>query len=181
MRVLSTALPAACLAALASSSALPAQHCWPTLVVIVLRDSAGQVADAGRADEVTVSPQATPAADFSHGIRTVDDAWGAPPLGVDTVPSLVWTGRGACAIDVEQVTVRRGGQTMRLLADVHVNSLRRPGPSAWVVDTPPFRAGTYRLALCALPPGEVGAPTLVPAAAWVPADASPARSCPGSP
>ena len=177
MRSIALLAIAAALSAVAPI-ALTAQHCWPTAVVIVLRDSAGRAADPSKADEVAVSPGRSPEADFAYGIGPLRYVNAHPPLRVDSLPNLVWTGRGACAIDIDTVTVRRGSAVMRLLPAIHVNSLRTPAQSTWVVDTPPFRAGTYRLALCTLPTPPVNTFGLVPASAWVSADASDGTACP---
>jgi hypothetical protein len=168
MRLLAAAALAAVLLP-ASTAPLHAQHCWPSAVVIALRDARGRVADPGRGYTVSISPQASPKVDFRYEIRTLDASWQErPPLAGDTVAALTWVGRGACAIDISEVSIRRSdGATMRLMPNVHVNTQRRPGQSKWVIDTPPFRAGTYRLALCTLPRGSAEPWAVVPATSWV--------------
>ncbi|MDB4952394.1 MAG: hypothetical protein JWM27_5043 [Gemmatimonadetes bacterium] len=161
------AVSAVLAAALLSASPAQAQHCWPTAVAIVLRDSHGRVVDAKAADEVAVAPRPSRDADFSFALRQLGPEWGTPALSTDTVPSSVWMGRGTCSIDIDTVTVRRGRWVMRLLPGIHVNSLRRPGRSVYVVDTPRFRPGTYRLSLCELPKVPMDAPAVIPATAWV--------------
>ncbi|HET6762086.1 MAG TPA: hypothetical protein VFH27_00405 [Longimicrobiaceae bacterium] len=155
---------------LVSTLPLRAQHCWPSAVVLVLRDARGRVVDPGRGYQISVAPQPSPKVDFRYAIRTLGSGWGErPPLAGDTVPAMTWAGAGACAIDITEVTIRRSdGRTMRLLPNVHVNTQRHPGQSTWVIDTPPFRAGTFRLALCTLPAANPSHRwAVVPATSWV--------------
>jgi len=169
MRLLAASALAAVLLS-APTARLHAQHCWPSAVVIVLRDARGRVVDPREGYEVSVSPPPSPKADHRFAIRTLGPAWGArPPLAGDTVPAMTWAGAGACAIDITQVTIRRrDGRTMRLLPNVHVNTQRHPGQSTWVIDTPPFHAGTFRLGLCRLPlVSEPNTWAVVPATSWV--------------
>jgi hypothetical protein len=51
---------------------------------------------------------------------------------------------------------------MRLWVDLHVDTDRHPGPSNFSLNTPPFAAGTWRLDVCGVPPGESGSYAPIP-------------------
>ena len=161
-------LPLAVLAGLAASAGeARGQHCWPAMVGLVVRDSAGAVLEPGRLDSIAYAPLASAEADFS--VRS----WQVAPAesgGLATtgagLPALMWAGRGRCRVDIDEVVLRYGGHEMRLRTAVRVNTLRRPGPSVYLIDLPPFRTGTFELRWDDPPGGRDAEPAVIPASSW---------------
>jgi hypothetical protein len=145
-----------------------AQHCWPSSVALVLRDASGAISSGKMLKTASYTPAPSREVDFRVELRLLGPEAAAGLAGGDSVPVLYWWGRGACRIDITQVVVRRNGREMRLLLDVHLDTQRRPGASDYVIDTPPFRAGTWRLPWCGIPaPRSTSQPALIPADRWV--------------
>jgi hypothetical protein len=153
----------ALVACMLSATGAAAQHCWPTMVALVLRDEGGAVIHP-RDAEISYLPDGRDAR-FRVVVAEIDET-DAGPVATAADSALTWWGSGPCRIDIDTVVVRRGDREMRLLPNVHLRSLEHPGPSEYVLDTPPFAPGTW--ALGPLPPGVLGRPKLVPAAAWRP-------------
>jgi hypothetical protein len=151
----------------ASSGAARGQHCWPAMVGLVVRDSAGAVLEPGKLDSIAYAPLASDSADFSVGGWHVSPAGsGGLSAGGRGLPTLTWSGRGKCRVDIDEVVLRHGGREMRLRTAVRVNTLRQRGPGVYLVDLPPFRAGTFELAWDSPPGGDNAGPTVIPASAW---------------
>jgi hypothetical protein len=151
----------------ASAGAARAQHCWPAMVGLVVRDSAGAVMEPGRLDSIAYPPLASREADFSVGNwQVAPGESGGLATGGRGLPTLMWSGRGRCRVDIDEVVLRHGGREMRLRTAVRVNTLRQRGPGVYLVDLPPFRAGTFELAWDSPPGGDNAGPTVIPASAW---------------
>lgn len=138
-----------------------AQHCWPSTIALLVRDAHGGVIDPQRLDSVAYAPMPDPdTADFRVGPERINVADSHDSEG--TTPVLAWRGHGDCRVDVREVVLRRGREVMRLWMDLHVRTLGHPGPSQFLLTTPPFGTGTWRLDVCALPKGSHPAFTVVP-------------------
>jgi hypothetical protein len=165
MRIRTCALLAAGLVLAATPAA--AQHCWPSMIALVVRDANGAVIDPSPLmDSVRYSPARGETADFM--VRRVlidpgdtnrfDQPGGTPVIG--------WYGQGECRVDVREVVVRARGRVMRLWMDLHVDTHAHPGPSSFLLKAPPLADGTWRLDVCALPEGSSHAYAPIPAR-WV--------------
>lgn len=151
------------LALLLAMTAAPAaaQHCWPSTVALLVQDGRGGVSDPVRLDSIAYAPLPDPdTADFVVKPDTINVA-DVRDFG-GTTPVLAWWGKGDCRIDVREVVLRRGREMMRLWMDLHVKTQQNPGPSQFLLETPPFGTGTWRLDVCALPEGGEPAFTVVP-------------------
>lgn len=148
------------LAGLLVSSPASAQHCWPATIALVLRDSAYNAIDPAHVDSLEVSPKPGAMADFRVITGRIDPSDSNRRDG--TVPAFLWAGRGDCRVDIREVVIRRQGVVMRLWMDLHIDTLRRPGPSQFMLDTPPLGNATWRLDVCALPDAQVNTYTAVP-------------------
>ncbi|HEU4556509.1 MAG TPA: hypothetical protein VFS20_01625 [Longimicrobium sp.] len=138
-----------------------AQHCWPSTIALLVRDARGGTIDPERLDSIAYTPTADPdTADFRVRREHINIADSHDFDG--TTPVLAWRGHGDCRVDVREVVLRRGGEVMRLWMDLHVHTLRKHGPSQFLLATPPFGAGTWRLDVCAMPEGDQPAFTVLP-------------------
>jgi hypothetical protein len=144
----------AALAALAAGlmlAATPAaaQHCWPSMIALVLRDANGAVIDP-RMDSIRYSPPRRETADFVvrraliHRDNT--NAFDQP----GGMPVVAWHGQGDCRVDMREVVVRGNGKVMRLWMDLHIDTQARPGRSTYLLEAPPLADGTWRLDVCGL-------------------------------
>ena len=144
-----------------------AQHCWPSMIALVVRDASGAVIDpAPLMDSLRFSPGRGETADFVTRralIRPEDTNRFDQPGGT---PVIAWYGQGACRVDMREVVLRRGGVVMRLWMDLHVDTQAHPGLSTFLLKSPPFAAGTWRLDVCRLPEGETHAYAPIPTR-WV--------------
>ncbi|HEX6748340.1 MAG TPA: hypothetical protein VF092_13675 [Longimicrobium sp.] len=164
-----TLLLAAIAAAFAAPSAA-AQHCWPTGIALLVRDAQGAIIDPRPlVDGMQYSPQRGETEGFSdfrvraalidpEETNNFDRAGGTPVI--------IWYGQGDCRVDMREVVLRRGPTVMRLWMDLHVDSDARPGPSDFLLETPPFASGTWRLDVCSLPEGVLHHYTPIPTR-WV--------------
>jgi hypothetical protein len=82
------------------------------------------------------------------------------------LPTLMWSGRGRCRVDIDEVVLRYGGREMRLRTAVRVNTLRHGGPGVYLIDLPPFQTGTFELAWDSPAGGDDAEPVVIPASAW---------------
>jgi len=156
MRTLLLALSAMLVAAPAA-----AQHCWPSIVALVVRDADGAVLDPARLDSFTYAPKRRETADFQ--VRAVRvDTTDQNSFDRGATPVLTWYGQGDCRVDMREVVLHRGGSVMRLWMDLHVDTEANPGSSYFMLDTPPFAAGTWRLDVCRMPDGGQNGYTPVP-------------------
>jgi hypothetical protein len=153
-----------------------AQHCWPTTIALLVRDARGAVVDPQRLDSVAYAPTPDPdTADFRVRPERINVADSHSFNG--KTPVLAWRGHGHCRVLVREVVLRRGGQVMRLWMDLHVRTLGNPGPSQFLLETPPFGTGTWRLDVCTMPEGDQPAFTPIPGR-WTRVSAS---GSPGTP
>lgn len=153
-----------------------AQHCWPSTIALLVRDARGAVLDPQRLDSIAYAPTPDPdTADFRVGPERINVADSQDSEG--KTPVLAWRGRGDCRIDMREVVLRRGVQVMRLWMDLHVHTLRKSGASQFLLETPPFGSGTWRLDVCAMPEGPQPAFTPIPER-WTRVSAS---GAPGTP
>ncbi len=168
MRPLRIILP---ILAVLTASAARAQHCWPSSVGLVVRDGAGAVLDPAALDSVAYSPQPSEPADFRVEPWRVT-AVGLPGAGAkDSVTVLLWYGRGRCRIEMDEVVLREGDREMRLRLHVRVDTELRPGPSSYLLDLPPFAAGTFELDWDDRGGGRSAEPLVIPAGRWRRVDA----------
>lgn len=149
----------ASLGLLAPASAAAAQSCWPVRVLVELRNASGQRVDPVVLDSVVVT---------SGTVRERVDFQRSPPRAAraDTAGYLHFIGHG-CVLRVDRVTLYHGRRVMHLDFGMEVNSNRRRGPSAFVVQAPPLHSGTFRLRWDPMEPG--GAyedPKRLPAERW---------------
>src|SRR5688572_33015381 len=89
-----------------------AQHCWPSLIALVVRDARGAVIDPAplMRDSVRYSPARGETADFVVRralIRPLDTNAFDRPGGT---PVIAWYGQGACRVDMREVVVRARGK-----------------------------------------------------------------------
>ena len=141
-----------------------AQHCWPSMIALVVRDANGGVIDPAplMRDSVRYSPGRGETADFvvrralihPNDTNSFDRPGGTPVIA--------WYGQGACRVDMREVVVRARGKVMRLWMDLHIDTQARPGSSSFLLKAPPLADGTWRLDVCALPEGESHVYTPIP-------------------
>ena len=164
----SIVLPLAVLAGdAASAGEARGHHCWPAMVGLVVRDSAGTVLEPGKLDSIAYAPLASPEADFSvRSWQVAPGESGGLATGGRGLQTLMWAGRGRCRVDIDEVVLRHGGREMRLRTAVRVNTSRKPGPSVYLIDLPPFQAGTFELRWDDPPGGDDAKPAVVPASLW---------------
>jgi hypothetical protein len=171
MRIRISALLAAGLALAATPAA--AQHCWPSIIALVVRDASGAVIDPAPLvrDSVQWSPRRGETADFvtrralihPNDTNRFDREGGTPVIA--------WYGQGDCRVDMREVVVRARGKVMRLWMDLHVDTQAHPGSSSFLLKAPPLADGTWRLDVCRLPDGESHVYAPIPAR-WVRVSAS---------
>lgn len=142
-------------AALAQPAA--AQHCWPSSVALLVRDEQGALIHPRELDGYTWTPERPDSADMGFRVRRLTaDRWG--PMAPEGTHALYWWGRGDCRVYVDEVVLTRGGRVMRLRLNLRLDTDASPGPTEYVIDTPPFTPGTWEL-MPPLPPGRLhGAP-----------------------
>ncbi|MFL5538876.1 MAG: hypothetical protein ACJ8J0_07785 [Longimicrobiaceae bacterium] len=144
-----------------------AQHCWPTMVALVVRDAQGAVIDpAPLMGGFQYSPRRGETADFEVRralVHPMDTNRFDQPGGT---PVIAWHGQGDYRVDMREAVLRRGDTVMRLWMDLHLDSERHPGAGSFLLESPPFAPGTWRLDVCALPEAESHRYTPVPAR-WV--------------
>ena len=169
MRPLRIILPI--IALLLTAQAAGAQHCWPSAVGLVVRDSTGAVMDAATLDSVAYSPRPSRTADFRVEPWRVTGAGLPKGQPKDSVRVLLWSGRGRCRVEMDEVVLREGGREMRLRLHVRVDTELRPGPSSYLLDLPPFTAGTFELDWEDREGGRWAEPLVVPARRWRRVDA----------
>jgi hypothetical protein len=152
------------LACVALAAPAAAQHCWPASVSLLVRDEAGALINPNALDGYTFTPERPDSSDQQHGLgRRTDDRW--MPLAPRGTYSLHWWGRGDCRVHLDEVVLRRGGGEMRLRLNLRLDTDRDPGPTEYVIDTPPFQPGTWELAL-PLPQGRQRGAAQVTADRW---------------
>jgi len=139
-----------------SAARAAAQHCWPSIIALELRDERGAVIDPLplMRDSVQWSPVRGETADFMTRralIHPQDTNAFEQPGGT---PVIAWYGQGDCRVDMREVVVRARGHVMRLWMDLHIDTERHPGRSSYLLKAPPLADGTWRLDVCRLPQGE---------------------------
>lgn len=150
------------LAALARPAA--AQHCWPSNVALLVRDEAGTLIHPRELSGYSYTPERPDSSDQKFQVRRLTaDRWG--PLAPEGTHALYWWGRGDCRVQLDEVVLRRGDREMRLRLNLLLDTGADPGPTEYVIDTPPFRTGTWEL-MMPLPPGRLGGAAGVTADRW---------------
>lgn len=151
------------LASVAMARPAAAQHCWPSSVALLVRDEAGTLIHPRELSGYTYTPERPDSSDQGFQVRRLaGDRWASAPEGTH---ALHWYGRGDCRVQVDEVVLRRGERVMRLRMNLRLDTDADPGPTEYVIDTPPFAAGTWELAL-PLPPGRTGGAAAVTADRW---------------
>ena len=144
-----------------------AQHCWPSMITVVVRDAGGAVIDpAPLMDSLRFSPAPGKTADFMtrralvdpHDTNRFDQPGGTPVIA--------WYGQGDCRVDMREVVLRARGKVMRLWMDLHVDTRAHPGRSSYLLEAPPLADGTWRLDVCRLPSAKTDGYALIPGR-WV--------------
>ena len=153
MRARTLAIASVGLALAATPAA--AQHCGPTAVALIVKDARGAVVDPRPLiDSIQYSPGRDEDADFMVRVVLIHPnergRWNQP----GGIPAITWYGQADCRVDMREVVLRRGPVVMRLWMDLHLNSLRTHAPTSYVLESPPFASGTWRLDVCAVPEGD---------------------------
>lgn len=148
-------------AALARPAA--AQHCWPSSLALLVRDEAGALIHPRELTGYTYTPERPDSSDQRFAVRRL--AGERMPPAPHGAHALYWYGQGDCRVRVDEVVLRRGDRVMRLRLNVRLDTDAAPGPTEYVVDTPPFGEGTWELAL-PLPSGRTGGAATVTADRW---------------
>ena len=152
------------LASVALARPAAAQHCWPSSVALLVRDEAGALIHPRELTGYTYTPERPDSSDQGFQVERLARArWAA--AGSTGAYALHWYGRGDCRVQVDEVALRRGDGVMRLRLNLRLDTDADPGPTEYVIDTPPFQAGTWELAL-PLPPGRTGGAAAVTADRW---------------
>lgn len=154
----------ACIVAAALATPAEAQHCWPSNVALLVRDEQGALIHPRELNGYTYTPERPDSADTGFRIRRLtDDRWG--PLAPEGTHAFYWWGQGDCRVHLDEVVLTRGDRVMRLRLNLRLDTDAHPGPTEYVIDTPPFQAGTWELML-PLPPGRPGGAAGVTADRW---------------
>lgn len=66
---------------------------------------------------------------------------------------------------LDEVVLRRGDREMRLRLNLRLDTDAEPGPTEYLIDTPPFQPGTFELRL-PLPEGHLHRAAWVTARQW---------------
>jgi hypothetical protein len=159
-----THVPAIILALLACAvlaTPAAAQHCWPSSVALLVRDEQGALIHPRELNGYTYTPERPDSADMAFAVRRLNRS-SLAPAGAH---ALLWWGRGDCRVHLDEVVLTRGGRVMRLRLNLRVDTDASPGPSEYVIDTPPFQPGTWQLTP-PLPPGELEGAAPVTADRW---------------
>ena len=152
------------LASLALARTAGAQHCWPSNVALLVRDETGTLIHPRELNGYTYAPERPDSSDQGFRVRRLTaDRWG--PQAPEGTHALYWWGQGDCRVLLDEVVPRRGEQVMRLRLNLRLDTDTGPGPTEYVIDTPPFQAGTWALAL-PLPPGRIDGAAAVTADRW---------------
>ncbi|HEX8904066.1 MAG TPA: hypothetical protein VF771_04450 [Longimicrobiaceae bacterium] len=146
-------------ALMVAASPVAAQHCWPTGIALIVQDEHGAIIDPHPLmQSLEYSPprgETEGFADFHVDAVLIDSLdrnnWNRP----GGIPVIEWYGRGDCRVDMREVVLHRDGKTMRLWMDLHLDSQRNPDPSDFMLRTPLFAEGTWRLDVCAMPEGSL--------------------------
>jgi hypothetical protein len=157
---------------LLAASPAAAQHCWPTSIALLVRDERGAALDPRPLmDSLRYSPARGETADFVVRVVRIHPASTNDFDRPGGIPMITWYGQGDCRVDVREVVLRRGGRVMRLWMDLHLDAGRHPGAGDFILETPPFAAGTWRLDVCSLPTPATGRYASIPPR-WVRVSAS---------
>lgn len=146
-----------------------AQSCNPAVVNYIMRDEKGVVVKGEELKSVhqqlpeTVGNAQTSVGEVSFGSDGVTFFW---PESVEypkgkKVPVLEFANAGTCTLNLGQVDLSYRGKQMHLLFNIEIarsQEDRRP-----VIDSLPFREGTYRLDLTGWPHSSE---KLIPATRW---------------
>src|SRR5215213_9909028 len=113
MRISIPALLAAGLTLAATQAA--AQHCWPSIIALVVSDANGAVIDPRPLmDSVRYSPVRGETADFQVRRALIDPGETNNFDRPGGTPVIAWYGQGDCRVDMREVVVRARGKVMRL-------------------------------------------------------------------
>ncbi|MBB4636866.1 hypothetical protein [Longimicrobium terrae] len=124
-----------------------------------MRDLAGRRIDPALLDSVVVTSG-------EKRERVPFELYGPRPARGDTA-RYFHRGNSGCRLMLNRVTLYRGPRTMHLDFGMVLDSSRRRGPSAFLIQAPPMQSGTFRLRWDPMEPG--GAfedPQRLPAERW---------------
>lgn len=130
---------------LAPAGAAAAQSCWPVRVLVEMRGAAGRRIDPALLDSVVVTSG-------EERERVPFDRYGPRPARGDTARFFHHANSG-CRLALDRVTLYRGRRTMHLDFGMMVDSSRRRGPSAFLIQAPPLQSATFRLRWDPMEPG----------------------------
>jgi len=119
------------------------QICDNARINYIIRDRKGKIVDPSTLGSASFVKQV-----FEGWKRTVEKV-PLSPTGLfkdaKMVKSLEYRGGNDCEIRLEEVTLKLGDQTMRLIFNLSLNSYKDWKHSWVVIDSPPFTQGTFRL------------------------------------
>jgi hypothetical protein len=145
------------------SQAASAQSCGPALIYYVIRDAQGHFINASTLvpsnfvkESAEHYTRSTSKIDFSKE-ESIPASVGKD---VTQVTSLTYQGGGDCRLNLDELTLKMGGKTMRLIFNLSLNSQNDSNHSRKVIDSLPFQEGTFTLGATA--------ENNIPATAWKP-------------
>jgi hypothetical protein len=134
-----------------------AQNCDKVRIDYVIRDSKGHIIDAS-----TLKPSdfVEEKADkyYERSTRQISFSGTGDVKSAATITSLHYENRDACTFKLDELTLRMGGKTMHLIFNLSLNSYHDSAHSQKVIDSLPFKQGTFRL--------EATSENNIPASSW---------------
>ncbi|HEX8673536.1 MAG TPA: hypothetical protein VF710_16690 [Longimicrobium sp.] len=123
-----------------AADAAHAQHCWPIEVRLEVRDPAGR-----RFSPVVLDSVVVVVARGSNEVP-VRSRVEIPRDGTasDTSGTLQWL-TAACRLRLQRATLYASGRALHLDFNIDINTFKRPGPSAFLIEAPPLQSATFRL------------------------------------
>lgn len=125
--------------ALFAADAAHAQHCWPIDVRVEVRDSSGRRISPVLLDSVVAFVARGSAAVPVRSRMEVSREWTAS----DTSGTLQWV-TAACRLQLQRATLYASGRAMHLDFNIDINTLKRPGASAFQIEAPPLQSAAFR-------------------------------------
>jgi len=134
-----------------------AQICGSARIDYVIRDGKGHIIDAS-----TLKPSdfVEEKADryYQRGTKQISFSGTGDVKHAAKITSLHYEGGGACELKLDELTLRMGGKTMHLIFNLSLNSYSDSAHSDKVIDSLPFKQGTFRL--------EATSENNIPASSW---------------
>jgi hypothetical protein len=133
-----------------------AQNCDKVRIDYVIRDSKGHIIDAS-----TLKPSdfvEEKADKYERSTKQISFSGTGDVKNAATITSLHYENRDACTFKLDELTLRLGGKTMHLIFNLSLDSLSDSAHSRKVIDSLPFKQGTFRL--------EATSENKIPASSW---------------